>query len=676
MELFYDLVFVAAFIQLGNGLSSHVSVVGFIGFAAVFMPMWVAWTGMTFFTNRFTVDDTAHRALVILQMFAVGAMSLSASDVLDGEPQTFALSYAIAQGIVALLYARTYAQVPEGRAYSRYWGSVFGFGAIAFAISAFVPTPWCYVLWGVGLIGILTAPFKEQSRQLADRYPGDEEHLTERYGLLTIIVLGESFVKVLSSLNDSGQDMGALLQASFVLLITCCIWWVYFDDVAGSKIKKRKLAPIIWLYGHLPLQIAITATGVAVKKAVGFELTEVAPDGYRWLLAGSLALVMGSVALIDSVTERRQAELSDRLRVNVRFATAGLLLVLAPAGAAMTAGVFVGLVTALCVAQVVFDMMMAPSVEMADHEMQPTIGERMREAEGEAEVKLNKRPTVGDAVRKGTPSELRRDVYFYFMEGSWTRVIVAFSFLFVVVNVFFAALYTLVPGCVDGVHPDSFGDAFFFSVQTISTIGFGAMSPETSYGHTIVTVEAAVGMFSLALATGLFVAKASRARASVLFSEPMVLTNIHGKRTLVFRVGNARGNDVVDAAITVSVLFDELSPEGHHLRRLHDLELVRSRSPLFTLSWVVMHEIDESSPCKVVNWESPGDSIIAIIVTLTGHDGTYNDSIYARHMYYAEDIRLNHRFVDVISELEDGRLLIDYSKFHDVEPDVAGDTAS
>jgi inward rectifier potassium channel len=193
------------------------------------------------------------------------------------------------------------------------------------------------------------------------------------------------------------------------------------------------------------------------------------------------------------------------------------------------------------------------------------------------------------------------------------------------------------------------------------------MSPVTDYGHAVVTAEATIGIIGVALATGLMFAKASRAKASVLFSKAMVTHMMHGKRTLIFRVGNARGNDVVDATITVTALIDEVSPEGHHLRRLHDLKLVRERTPMFVLSWTVMHEVDESSPLYGCVWEGEETQVVSFIVTLTGHDGTYGDTIYARHNYYPKDIRHEHQFVDVISEIEGGRLLIDFEKFHDTE---------
>ena len=675
LELFYDLIFVAAFIQLGNGLSQNVSVAGYAAFFAMFAPLWISWTGFTFYENRYTVDDFLHRTVVLLQMFAVAGMAISAPAVLEGKTVAFSAAAGTSQLLVVVMYMRSSAQVAEAKSYSRYWGGTFAVAGALWLGSAFVQGPLVFGMWVVATLLVLASPLSPQSRALQERFPLDFEHLGERYALLTLIVLGESFVKVLSSLAASGAGLSLYLQAGSVLLITCGLWWVYFDDVAGSHVRKGRAQWIVWLYAHLPLQVGITAVGVALKKAVYFGWDAPAPTAYRWLLAGSLALAYASVAAIDSVTERRQAELSDRSRVNMRIFSALLLLLLAPAGRGMSGGLFLSLIMLINVGQVAFDMMMAPFEEAKHEELGAKSTAELHRARSEAgDVSPHKlRRALSDTVRKGTPSELRRDIYFYLIEGSWTRVFVALTFLFVVANVLFGALYMLEPGAIRGADKITFQEAFFFSVQTFSTIGYGALSPGNAWGDAVVTAEAAVSLISVALATGLVFAKASRAKSSVLFSKPLLLTTMNGKPTLTFRVGNARGNEVIDASVTLTVLLEELTPEGHHLRRLHDLKLTRSRTPMFTLSWSVMHVIDDASPLKGMNFSAPDLPIVSVIATLVGHDGTYGQTIYARHMYNAEDIRAHHRFVDVISELEDGRLMIDYGRFHDVEPDNASE---
>jgi low temperature requirement protein LtrA len=219
LELFYDLVFVAAFIQLGNGLSSHASVEGFLTFAATFVALWVAWTGFTFFENRFTVDDFTHRLVVFAQMATVGGMAIGAPLVLDGDTTAFSLAAGSAQLLVALMYARAWRQVPDSREYCRYWGWVFGVGGALWIASGFVSGRGAIALWVGATLAILAAPLSRHSRQLSERFPIDFEHLGERYGLLTIIVLGESFVKVLSALAAEGAGAGLYLEAGVTLLL-------------------------------------------------------------------------------------------------------------------------------------------------------------------------------------------------------------------------------------------------------------------------------------------------------------------------------------------------------------------------------------------------------------------------------------------------------------------------
>ncbi len=672
LELFYDLIFVAAFIQLGNGLSHHVSVEGFFAFAAIFVPLWVAWTGFTFYVNRFNVDDIPHRLVVIIQMFAVGAMAIGAPHIFDGHSRTFVIAYAAAQGLISLLYLRSSIQVPEARPYCRYWGAVFGIGAVLWLISIPFPAPACYVLWAIGVCVIFAAPLSSRSRALQEQFPTDQEHLGERYGLLTLIVLGESFVKVLGNLAGEGAGITVLLQAGVLLLLTVCIWWIYFDDVAGSRIRGRRFMPIIWLYAHLPLQIGITATGVAIKKAVAWDMAMPAGDGSRWLLASALGLTLLSVSVIDSVTERQQAELSDKARVTARFGAAVLILLLAPAGSAMTAGVFLALITAVCLAQVIFDMMMAPFEAMSDHDTAkatPIAEIAHRQLEGDEPAGQRLRRDLGDAVRRGTPATVRDDLFFYFMDGGWVRYLFSLAFLYVIGNVLFAALYVLQPGCIENGRASSFSDAFFFSVQTMSTLGYGVMSPATTYGNVIVTIEAAVGLLGVALATGLTFAKVSRPQARVLFSNGIALTHYGGQKVLMFRVGNARGNEIVDASVNVSVARDEISPEGQHMRRMYDLRLLRSRSPLFMLSWSVIHPLDEDSPLKDMDWDHPEKSFYSIIATLSGFDGTYAQTVHSRHLYEPADVESRQHFVDILSELPDGRMMVDYTRFHETEAD-------
>ncbi len=679
IELFYDLIYVATLIQLGNCLAKDISATGILTFLGLFAPLWVNWTQFTFFNNRFVIDDFTHRALVFVQMFAIGAMGVSVGAVFKGDPTAFILSYCVVRAVIVALYIRAWKQVPEARELAKWNAKGFGFGGILWLTSAFLPWPYVYLAWLIAIIGDLIVPTTAHSRELELKFPVDILHMTERYGLLTIIVLGEGFVKVLDAVSQKwGRMHGAdvLGMGALGLLITCSLWWIYFDDVAGSRIKKKALAPFVWVYAHLPMTAAMTAVGVSLKKAVLFEPMDVVPTKYRVMVCATVAGVMLSVAVIDAVTERRQAELSDKTRVNVRFGAGLFMLLLIPVGGGVPGWVFVALIAAVMVSQVVFDMISAPMADADEaHHESPVLFERpagddIDDEQQELEVPKKRAPDIRDTIRVGTPNEFRRDLYFHLMEGSWLRLFGLTVVAYLVVNVAFAALYLIEPGSVSGVAADDFVAAFSFSVQTFTTIGYGGMAPTTDYAHALMIAEAFVGLLGVALVTGVVFAKASRPVGSVLWSKPIVVTQRDGVDTMEFRIGNARGNEVVEASVSVSLLRTEVSPEGHRMRRLYDLELERSRTPIFALSWSVMHKITEDSPAFGLTRAQAEDDMMAVIVTMTGHDATYAQTVHSRHIYRPEDFRYHHRFVDVISTLEDGTLRIDYSKFHDTEADA------
>ena len=678
LELFYDLMYVATIIQLGNALGGHVSWLGVLGFAALFTPVWFTWTGFTFFTNRFVVDDVLHRAVVFAQMFAIGGMAVSVARVAEGDTQLFALCYAAARWVLVGLYVRAWRHVAGVRIYARRFIIGFGVAALLWTASAWVPWPWVMPVWGLATAIDLFTPLSPQSRALASRFPPDVGHMSERYGLLTIIVLGESFVKVLSAVADAPggrSHAGMLLMAALGLAVTCCLWWLYFDDIAGARIRRGKFTPFVWIYAHLPLTMAITATGVAVKKVAFFDPMVAAPTAYRWLLCGTLALAMGTAAVLDAVTERRENELSDRLRGRSPLVAGGVLLLLAAVGGLMPAAPFVGLVVLAMVSQVAFDLAMAPLAgdEHEDHDAQ-SIFDLVREPEvPDAPVPVRRDAT--EAVRLGTPDHLRRDLYFHLMEGSWRRLFGAMGIAYLLANLIFAGLYLLDAQGVTNLDPRSFIDAFAFSVQTLTTIGYGVMAPASPYAHTMVAAEALVGIVGVAVFTGLVFAKASRPRSAVLFSKVAVVVSEHGVPTLMLRVGNARGNEIAEASVRLVVMCDEVSPEGHSMRRLRDVIPTRARTPAFILGWTVMHPIDADSPLRGLLDRPAAEVFHSLMVTLTGHDLTYAQTVHARHTYYPDEFRMGHRFVDVIGRLPDGRVQVDYARWHDTHDVTGGDPA-
>jgi inward rectifier potassium channel len=209
---------------------------------------------------------------------------------------------------------------------------------------------------------------------------------------------------------------------------------------------------------------------------------------------------------------------------------------------------------------------------------------------------------------------------------------------------------------------------FFFSVETLATVGYGEMHPETFYGHSIAMIEIFVGLMSLALITGLMFARFSRPQARFLFTKNAVVRPIEGKPTLIFRAVNERQNVVQDASARLAMLRDEVTEEGYRIRRIVDLPLLRSQHPMFALGWTIMHAIDHASPLSLETAESLSNSRAVFVLSLSGTDENTGQTLMARGEYSCADIRWNSTFRDILEEAPDGTIHVDYSKFHDVEP--------
>ena len=269
---------------------------------------------------------------------------------------------------------------------------------------------------------------------------------------------------------------------------------------------------------------------------------------------------------------------------------------------------------------------------------------------------------------RGQDGSQWKDVYQFVLGLSWPRFMLGLACIYLALNTIFATLYFLNLAGIQGARPGSFADAFFFSVQTVGSIGYGALSPRSPYVNLVVTFESFVAIMYAAIATGLIFARFSRPFARVLFSKVAVVVPFEGTPTLMFRAANQRANQILDATATVSLARQVTTQEGITFRRFEELKLVRARTPLFGLSWTVLHTIDEASPLYGATAETCYDEDMEIIVLLSGTDETFSSVIYARHVYQPEDIQFGRRFVDVLHLGDDGHAEIDLHRFHDTEP--------
>ncbi len=263
-----------------------------------------------------------------------------------------------------------------------------------------------------------------------------------------------------------------------------------------------------------------------------------------------------------------------------------------------------------------------------------------------------------------------RDPYHLLLTIPWVGFLALIAFAYVTINALFAVVYLVGGDCVANAQPRSFLDKFFFSVQTLATIGYGFMYPKTLYANSVVTIEVMVGIIGIAVLTGLSFARFSRSTARVIFSQVAVITTHEGLPSLIFRAANQRRNQILEAQMRVYLMRDEVTAEGQYIRRICDLKLRRSQSPGFVLTWSAIHPIDAESPLYGISAEDLVHMNVSVVISLSGLDETIAQMVHARHTYGVHEILWNHRFVDVIYQASNGKRYIDYNFFHDVVPVV------
>jgi inward rectifier potassium channel len=267
----------------------------------------------------------------------------------------------------------------------------------------------------------------------------------------------------------------------------------------------------------------------------------------------------------------------------------------------------------------------------------------------------------------GAASHPIRDAYHALLTVTWPRALAAIGGAFLFLNALFAMAFFSCGG-VGGAREGSFRDAFFFSVQTMGTIGYGAMYAQSDAANVIVVAETVVGLIFTALATGLVFARFSRTRGELVFSRNVCISPIDGVPTLTFRVGNDRASAIFEARVTVVVIRTEITKEGVLLYRLYDAELVRSQTQALQRSFMVMHRITEGSPLFGATPESMIRDEVEITVSVVGTDDTSLQPVHMRKRYEEKNVLWGARLADILSERPDGRLELDVRRFHDTEP--------
>lgn len=339
IELFFDLIFVATIIQLGNLLAHDVSWRGMALYALVFVPVWWSWSGMAFFFNRFIADDATQRLLVLAQMFAIAILATQVAGAFGAQSMGFAAAYAAVRALLLLAYLRAWRSDVESRPLTRGYLLGFGMALVLWLASLLVPEPLRFAVWGLAMLVELLTPLHPAMRRMQHRWPVDLHHLQERFALFTLIVLGESFIKVLAGLvgHPLSVDAFSLSLAGFV--VVGALWWWYFDRLHPSLQGGWPVARYVWIYSHLPLTVAVVAVGVGLKKLVLLELDALMPAELAWLFVVGSLLGVAVFTVLQWFAwvagQQRPAKILMRFGV-----VAAALLALGTTGSSLSSGIF------------------------------------------------------------------------------------------------------------------------------------------------------------------------------------------------------------------------------------------------------------------------------------------------------------------------------------------------
>jgi len=318
------------------------------------------WLGVTFYSARFETDDYIHRILILLQMAAAAALALSIHGALGETSFNFAISYAAIRGLLVIEYLRAGNRVPAARQFAKKYSKGFSISAIIWLISAFVPAPERFILWSIalGLDLAVTIFIGRKHLQLAPNI----FYLPERMGLFTLIVLGETIFNLIHSLSGYKWDIGSTISMGAGLSIAFSLWWLYFDKIDGSVIRKfrdeaKSGLYITWLYTHFPLVVGLCATAAGISHLVSADQGTVLPYLDELLICGSVALCLFSIGVIHICISYASGETKPISQLSVYRLIAGFAIILIPILELQMLPVYLILIiSTICIIQILIDL--------------------------------------------------------------------------------------------------------------------------------------------------------------------------------------------------------------------------------------------------------------------------------------------------------------------------------
>jgi low temperature requirement protein LtrA len=354
--LFYDLVFVVAVAALGHRLLINHTWSGAVAFVGLFIPLWWSWVSFTFYADRYDTDDLGQRLLAVAQMVAIALMAASISGDASDSSVAFAASFILARVVLLAMYARAYRHIPESRSLVAGYLRGFTLGGVPWVISLWVPEPWRYVLWAIGLTIDVITPYV--MRRIQAKVPLSVTHLPERFGLFTILVLGESIAAAVGGLGSIGWERDATIGLIIGVITATGLWWLYFDNLEGSVVRRREgqqkaWKPTVWIYSHLPLAIGLTASGIGLEFLVAQE-----GEHLRWVAITGVVVAFIAMALIQIATDR-QNQHRNVVQASVRLGAAAVVLAIGFASGGWATNVILAALFVTCAVQIAIDVALA-----------------------------------------------------------------------------------------------------------------------------------------------------------------------------------------------------------------------------------------------------------------------------------------------------------------------------
>jgi low temperature requirement protein LtrA len=353
LELFFDLIFVLAVAQVAHALNKDLTLAGFLHYLAFFLPVWWAWVGYSFYADRFESDEVIFRLLMFAGMLGMAALAVNVQQVFHGGDTAFAVSYIVVRLILIALYVRAAYYVPLARELAVRYAAGFALGTLVWMASLFAPAPTKYGLWIGGFVIELFTPLMNLS--VIRRTPYDASHVPERFGLFTLIVIGEAVLTGVTGVAGMDWELRSTIIAVCGFAIATTIWWMYYEFVESTGMQQGSmLAGQVYLYAHFFIAVGVAAIGVATQHAIHEAAQPRLSAGTVWLLCGSVALF-----LLASVAIRLSA--GHKHFVWSRLLVSAFAILLAALGQYLMPLLVVGLVFAVLIAEIRFESIKTPA---------------------------------------------------------------------------------------------------------------------------------------------------------------------------------------------------------------------------------------------------------------------------------------------------------------------------